>query len=139
MQVSGSPDEESTPPIAGEALPDERPTGPQRKKKTTKERKRESSAAIGRLLDAARKEGSAPATAGQQVKFLREWEKSEQVIRDARQLLKDAFKRRTDAVEVIVKRLGPGPYRWRDKLYTASTNGETVYLRELVPRPKDPA
>ena len=113
--------------------------GPQRKKKTTKERKRESAAAIARLLDEARVEAAAPATEGQQVKFFKEWEKSERVIQSARQMLKDAFKRRDDAVTVIVKRLGPGPYRWQGKLYSASTNGDTVYLRELVLRPKDPA
>lgn len=124
---------------APEDLGTEQLVGPQRKKKTVKERKRESAVAIARLLDEARNEGSAPATEGQQVKFFREWEKSEQTIQAARQMLKDAFKRRDDAVTVIVKRMGPGPYRWRDKLYSVSTNGETVYLRELVLRSKDPA
>lgn len=111
--------------------------GPQRKKKTAKERKRESSAAISRLLDAARNDGTPPANEGQQVKLFREWEKSEQTIQAARQMLKDAFKRRDDAVSIIVKRMGPGPYRWREKLYSVSTNGDTVYLRELVLRSKD--
>ncbi len=120
--------------IEAEAEPAEAALG--RKKKTAKERKRTTSAAIGRLLDLARAENAAPPTDGQQVKIFREWEKSEKVIRDARQLLKDAFKRREDAVTDIVKRLGPGPYRWRDKLYLAASNGDTVYLRELPQRPK---
>jgi hypothetical protein len=130
--MNGTPDAST---LAAEET--EHAPGPQRKKKTAKERKRESSVAIARLLDASRNEGALPATESQQVKFFREWEKSEQTIVAARQMLKDALKRRDDAVTVIVKRMGPGPYRWREKLYSASTNGDTVYLRELVARPRD--
>lgn len=101
-----------------------------------KPKKRPSSEAIARILEEARVEALGPVSDSGQAKLLAEWDKSGKVIASAKQMLEDAIKRQNDAVVAIVKRLGPGPFRYQGKLYSVSSNGDKVYLRELVSREK---
>ena len=123
-------------PLGGEQVDSAGSTTGEQSRPTAKERKLKSAAAIGKLIDQAREERISPATPGQELKLFREWEYCERIISQAKQMLKDSYVSRDEAVTMIIKRMGPGPYRYKDKAYVAVANGATIYLRELVAKPK---
>jgi len=68
-------------------------------------------------------------------KLMEDWEKAGGYIRAAEQM--DGIKHQAECAEKIVKKLGTGLIRYKDKLYmvTISKRG-VVYLREQVARKK---
>jgi hypothetical protein len=68
-------------------------------------------------------------------RLLDEWEKANNVVLRARQMLKDAIVTRDAAAEKVVRTLGRADLRYKDVLYSPSAKGDTIYLRELKKRP----
>lgn len=66
------------------------------------------------------------------------WEHATTMIARAEQMKRDAIKHQADCAEQIVRKLGGGAFRYKDKLYQVilSTKG-VVFLREQVARRKN--
>ena len=83
--------------------------------------------------------GARPAEVSEsaQRKLYEEWERAGITIQRAEQMRQDAIKLQTQCAENIVRKLGAGQFRYKEKLYmvTVSKRG-VVYLREAVARKK---
>ncbi len=83
--------------------------------------------------------GSKPAEVSDSARYklFDEWERAGITIQKAEQMRLDAIRLQEQCVEKIVRKLGAGSFRYKDKLYLvgASSKG-VVYLRELKVRVK---
>lgn len=90
-----------------------------------------------RLIALAAEAQPALVTDARKRKLLEEWKRSGRVVSQARQMLKDAIAARERCAEAVVRRLGRGNLRYDGVLYSPSAKGDTIYLRELVRKPKE--
>lgn len=93
---------------------------------------------IPRIAELAAGARPAEVSESAQRKLFEEWEKAGGYIQRAEQMRQDAIKHQILCAENIVKKLGAGTFRYKDKLYmiTVSKKG-VVYLREQVARRKN--
>jgi hypothetical protein len=92
---------------------------------------------IPRIAELAAGARPAEVSESAQRKLFEEWERAGGYIQRAEQMRLDAIKHQIQCAEAIVKKLGAGTFRYKDKLYmiTVSKKG-VVYLREAVARRK---
>ncbi len=94
--------------------------------------------AVRRLAELASGARPAELSEGSKQKLLSDWEKAGGYIRSAEQMRLDAIKEQAKCAELIVKKLGAGMFRYKDKLYMATVSKKgVIYLREAVKRRKD--
>lgn len=96
------------------------------------------SAAVRRLAELAAEARPAEVSDGSKQKLLEDWAKAGGYIERAEQMRLDAIKEQAKCAEKIVRKLGAGMFRYKDKLYMATVSKKgVIYLREAVARRKD--
>ncbi len=94
--------------------------------------------AVRRLAELAAEARPAEMSEGSKQKLLSDWEKAGGYIERAEQMRLDAIKEHAKCAEKIVRKLGAGMFRYKDKLYMATVSKKgVIYLREAVKRRKD--
>ena len=88
-----------------------------------------------RLAELAANARPAEVSEWSKAKLLDDWEKASSYIRAAEQMRVDGIKHQALCAERIVKKLGTGMFRYKDKLYMASISKKgVVYFREARAR-----
>lgn len=92
-------------------------------------------ASLSYLTELAADARPAEVSDGAKRKLFDDWGKAGGYIQRAEQMRLDAIKEQAKCAEAIVKKLGAGLHRYKDKLYVVSVSKRgVVYLREAVAR-----
>lgn len=92
---------------------------------------------LGRIAELALGARPAEVSDSARHKLFQAWERAGVTIQKAEQMRLDAIKDQSECAEAIVRKLGGGVFRYKEKLYVVLVSPKgIVYLREQTPRVK---